>query len=185
MFRCCHMFGCIPCMFEYPICLDAPIYLGAPCLDTPLYGQMPPHVWPPPCMFGCPPYVCLSPVCLDAPQIYGTSKGMRGIQTIWGVQTYGGHPSVWGAYGHMLRLTKRAFFCCIYTAGIQTSSKHAQGASKHMGVSKHNRRHPNIGVPKHTGVIQTLGHENIQGMHPNIWWCPNIWGHPNIGSAQI
>ena len=68
MFRCCHMFGWPTCMFGHPM-FGHPHMFGCPlmlrcslCLDTPLYGQMPPHVWTPPCMFGFPPYVWLPPV---------------------------------------------------------------------------------------------------------------------------
>ena len=191
MFRCCHMFGCIPCIFGWsPVCLDAPIYLNTP------YVWVPP-VWTPLCMVRCPhmlghplyvwipPYVWLSPVCLDAPQIYGTSKGMRDIQTYGGVQTYRGHSRVWGAYGHMLSLTKHAFFWLYmysrhpnifqtYTGGIQT-----------YGSVQTYRRHPNTRVPKLTGYPNIWGIQTYMGcIHldtpicldaPCIFDAPYIW----------
>ena len=64
-------------MFALPICLDAPVCLGAPYLWTPLCMVGHPHILDTPCMFGCPPYVWLPPVCLDV-----------GIQTYGSVQMY-------------------------------------------------------------------------------------------------
>ena len=178
-----YIFGCTPCIFGCPL-----------CLDTPLYSQMPPHVWIPSCMFGCPWYVWLSPVHIqqkdtnihtihtgDASKYMGATKHMGVYKHMGASKHTGGHPSiwghtnVWGAYGHPLSLTKYAFFMLymygrhpniIQTYGgvqtyggypiIQEASKHRWGV-QHMGPSKHTGEHP-----------------NIQGASKCIW----AYGHP-------
>ena len=182
-----------------------PLYvLVLPSLDTPLYGQMPPHVLTP-------------PVCLDAPQLYRASKGMRDIQTYRGVKTYRRHPNVWGIWTPP-QSDKACFLSVVY---VQQASKHLPNI--HLGIQTYGsvqtyRRHPNIGVLKLTGAyiwgcpnkqgaskcmggiwtppqsdkacflfvvyadIQTSS-KHTQG-HPNIWECPNIQEVSKQRSAQ-
>ena len=72
------------------------------------------------------------------------------------------------------------YLCCICTAGIQTSSKHTWGHQIYGGHPNiweclHIfRGHPNIGVPKYTGSIQTYGTSKHTGVHPNKWGASNI-----------
>ena len=106
-----------------PVCLDAPMYVLVPSMfGCPLYLCIIPYVCMQ-CMFGCPLYikqhneimlcqnkqvfacphtfvchpVCWTPPYIQMPQMYG------GIQTCWGLKTYGGiqtyrrgHPNIWG-----------------------------------------------------------------------------------------
>ena len=115
---------------------------------------------------------------------------------------YGGHMDTTSVWQSMLSL------CCICTADIQTSSKHTWGHPNIWKCPHIFRGHPNIGVPKHTGSIQTYGDTNIQE-DVQTWGYPNIqgviqtyfgiqtyggpskymgvskhMGHPDIGSAQ-
>ena len=184
MFRCCHVFGCTPCI------LDAHQYVWTlPCLHSPNMFGCPLYVWVPP-MFGHP-YVWLdAPTCLDAPlyvwmppTVWGIqtwecpniqeaskhrgAQTYRGLSKHWGIQTYRGCPHIWGYLN-------------------------IQGPSKHMG-------HPNI-----QGAIQTYGGIQMSGTygHPfnvtkhaffvlcmyiciqtpskHTGGCQKYWGHPNI-----
>ena len=156
MFDCPHMFGC-------PHMLDGPLYVWMPpCLGHPPVCLDVLHMFIS-CMFGCP-------------QIYGASKGMRAIQTYGGVQTYMGHPNVWGGNGHTLSLTKHAFFLLYMYSRHPNIFQTYTGASRHMecpnlqetsniGVPKLTAGSPNIGASKHTGgaskymgVSKHMGH---------------------------
>ena len=113
--------------------------------------------------------------CVCTGGIQASPKHTTGYSNIWGasniwrVSKHEGNPYIqgaskcMGAYGHSFSVTKNAFFCVVYV----------WGASKH---------YPNIqGVSN----IQTCGHPNIQGVHPEIWGHPNIQGvHQNIWGIQ-
>ena len=58
------------CFVRLMGCPDAPIHLGTPCLDGPLYVWMPPYVWIP-------------PVCLDAPQYVWMPLNVWGHENVW------------------------------------------------------------------------------------------------------
>ena len=195
MFKCHHMFGCIPCMFGcpmfghlpyvwMPICMFGhphvslphmfgwPLYVWVPpCLDTPLYGWMPPHVWTPPCMFGCPHYVLLPPICLDATKCMGASKGMMDIQTYRGCPNIQRHPNVW-CIRTPPQSDKAHFLCVVY---VQQASKHLPNI--HEGIQTYGCVHTYSGASKHRGV-QTYRE------YPNMWGCPKNMGHPNICRAS-
>ena len=144
IFRCCHMFGCTPGMFVCPHMFGCPLY-----------------VWMPP-MFGHPSVWSDAPTCLDNPYM--------DVLHMFGCPLY-------------IHNTKKACFVrlrgCPYAPYIWMpphvwmppvclDATNCIGASKHGSVQTY-RRHPNIGCPNLQGVIQTFGHQNIQGLHPNIW----------------
>ena len=70
----------------------------------------------------------------------GLSKHTGGIQMYWGIWT---PPQ-----------SEKACFLFVVYAGIQTSSKHTQG-HPNIWECPNIQGHPNIGVPKLTGDIQT------------------------------
>ena len=126
------------------------------CLDIPCMFRHP-------YIFGHNPYLWMSLITLDAPIHLG------------GSQTYGEHPSI-----------QRVIQTC---GGIEQY----RGVSKHRSTQTY-RGHPNIwgsadiwgcpniGACKHMGhpyrgPSKSIGHSNIQGMHPSIWRHPNVWGH--------
>ena len=152
------------------------------------YIRMPPYVWMTPCMFGCP--ICL-PVCLDTLICLDAPICLMKF----------GFPLVHTQHKEsMLCQTKG---CPLYVWMPQN----VQGIQRYEG-------HPNIwvvskymGVPKHTGGIQTYGASKwmplkmygaSKGMRDiqiyrycqNIWGCPNIqetsknMGHQNIWGAS-
>ena len=72
--------------------------------------------------------------------------------------------------GTPLSLTKHAFFLlCMY--GASKYHQNIQGASKHMGVSKHTG-----GIQTYVGGVQTYGDIQTYAGHPNISEFPNIQG---------
>ena len=159
-----HMFG-HPHMFGWaPVCLVPPMFRHPSKVRCPHMFEHPLYVWMP-SMFGLPP--CMFGCC----QMYGGIQRYEGHLNIWGLSKHTGaskhvgHPNVWGAYGHPISLKKNMLpWCCVSTAGIQTSSKHT-GASKHVG-------HPNvwgsyghpISLKKHAFMVLY-----IYSRHPNIF----------------
>ena len=119
--------------------------------------------------------------------IWGCPNIQVGIQAYGGIQTYGRcqniwehpniqgvHPSILGAYGYPLTLTKYAF-CVVY---VQRESK-CMGAYGHpLSLTKHA-----FFVFCMDGGIQTYGGQsNLWGVSKHTGH-PNIWGHPNIQEA--
>ena len=110
------------------------------------------------------------------------SKHTGGIQTYWGVQTYGTskhtgvHPNIWGiqmygVYGHPLSLIKHAFFVlCMYRGH--------PNIIQNMGAVQIYR------AVQHTGGIQTYGAVQIYREAFKCVGCPNIQGAIQTSNAS-
>ena len=134
-----------PNMWEYPH-----IFRGHPNIGVPKHTRKYPNIWGIQTYRGCIqinggiqtywgcPNIWGHPTILEGVQTWGASKHTGAIQTYGaskhtgGIQTYGGI-QMYGAYGHLLSLTKHAFFVL------------------YMYI-----RHPNI-FPNIHGGIQTYG----------------------------
>ena len=141
-----------------------------------------PNIWGAFKHTGGHPNICGHPNILGVhPNIKGATKYMGGVQTYWGIQTYGwcpnmgsmqtyrgvskhmgafkqprGHPNVWGHMDTPLVWHSMLSMCCVCTGGMQTSPKNTAGLSNTWGASKH------MGCPN-MRVIQTYRD------HPNVW----------------
>ena len=145
------------------------------------------------------------------PNIWGHPNIQRGIQMYGGIWTppysdkacflcvvyvqgaskHMGHPYVWKPLEYAWTLPY-VWMPPVHTQHKESMLCHTKGV--HMPhtfgypicldtpcwASKH---HPNMGVSKHTGVIQTYGDiQTYRGAfkhmgYPNIWGHPNVWGH--------
>ena len=113
--------GCpyAPYVHMPPVCLDAPIGLDTPiCLEAPICLDT--HVWMPP--------VCLDPPYVWMSHTFGGIWMYRVSKHTGGVQTYRGHPNIWGCpniwgikmYGGIQtphKSDKACFLCVVCSTG--------------------------------------------------------------------
>ena len=125
----------------------------------------------------------------------GASKHMEVSKHTGGIQTYGGHPNIQGAYTPVPTQHKESTLCqingCTYApicldAPLYVWMPPICLDPPYVWMPLNVWGLPNIeGVLSYKGVQTYRGHKNMGCSniweHPNICGeCPNIWGCPNI-----